>query len=340
MSDTPKHHILFVDDDADFLATLRDLCELLSEHSWKIFTATSANKALEVLDAERIDLVVVDVNMPVIDGIQFMGILQRRHPKLKRAVLTGVATPEKRAAALANGADLFIEKATSPDGYKSIFAMFGELLQWRPREGFEGVLRKVGLQDVIQMECLARNSSILEIYNQHVLGRIYIEDGNLVHAAAGDISGEKALYRLLSLPGGSFELAQFEPPQEKTLSGSWEMLLMEAARVRDEMAVNGKEVNGSEANSPAETKTSSRIEETVVCTRAGEMLFDAAPENVQARIGWLRSVEDQSYNLGRVFALGEFDRLETDLAEGRAISLVRGGKLVFVRVTTTLGAGK
>ena len=84
----------------------------------------------------------------------------------------------------------------------------------------------------------------------------------------------------------------------------------------------------------------SRIEETVVCTRAGDMLFDAAPENVQARIGWLRSVEDQSYNLGRVFALGEFDRLETDLAEGRAISLVRGGKLVFVRVTTTLGAGK
>jgi hypothetical protein len=269
-----------------------------------------------------------------------MGILQRRHPKLKRAVLTGLATPEKRAAALANGADLFIEKATSPDGYKSIFAMFGELLQWQPREGFQGVLRKVGLNDVIQMECLARNSSILEIYNQHVLGRIFIEDGNLVHAMAGDITGEQALYKLLSLPGGSFELAQFEPPEKKTLSGSWEMLLMEAARVRDEMAVNGKEVNGSEHAAPAETKTSSRIEETVVCTRAGDMLFDAAPEDLPARIGWLQSVEQQAAKLAQVFALGEFDRLETELAGGRAISLVRGGKLVFVRVTTTLGAGK
>lgn len=342
MSDAPKHHILFVDDDADFLVTLRDLYELLSEHSWQIFTATSANKALEVLDAERIDLVVVDVNMPIIDGIQFMGILQRRHPKLKRAVLSGLATAEKRAAALANGADLFIEKATSPDGYKSIFAMFGELLQWQPREGFQGVLRKVGLNDVIQMECLARNSSILEIYNQHVLGRIYIEDGNLVHAAAGDIKGEQALYKLLALPGGSFELAQFEPPQEKTLSGSWEMLLMEAARVRDEMAVNGKEVNGSEhpGAAPAESKTSSRIEETLVCTRAGDMLFDATPEDVPARIGWMQSVEQQAGKLAHVFALGEFDRLESELAGGRAISLVRGGKLIFVRVTTTLGAGK
>ena len=79
MSEAIKHNILFVDDDSDFLATLRDLYEMMSEHSWQIFTATSANKALEALDAERIDLVVVDVNMPVIDGIQFMGILQRRH---------------------------------------------------------------------------------------------------------------------------------------------------------------------------------------------------------------------------------------------------------------------
>jgi CheY-like chemotaxis protein len=342
MSEAIKHNILFVDDDSDFLATLRDLYEMMSEHSWQIFTATSANKALEALDAERIDLVVVDVNMPVIDGIQFMGILQRRHPKLKRAVLTGLASPEKRAAALANGADLFIEKATSPDGYKSIFAMFGELLQWRPREGFEGVLRKVGLNDVIQMECLARNSSILEIYNQHVLGRIYIEDGNLVHAVGGELTGEKALYKLLSLPGGSFELAQFEPPEEKTLTGSWEMLLMEAARVRDEMAVNGSEVNGSEAPAAAavESKTSSRLEETLVCTRTGDMLFDATPDDVPARITWLQSVEQRAGQLGQVFALGEFDRLETELAEGRAISLVRGGKLVFVRVTTTLSSNK
>ena len=339
MSEVLKHNILFVDDDTDFLDTLRDLYEILSEHSWQIHTATSANQALEVLDKQRVDLVVVDVNMPVIDGIQFMGILQRRHPKLKRAVLTGLATPEKRAASLANGADLFIEKATSPEGYRSIFAMFGELLQWTPREGFQGVLRKVGLQDVIQMECLASNSSILEIYNEHVLGRIYIEDGQLVHAVAGDMTGERALQRLLSLPGGSFELAQFEAPAEKTLEGSWEMLLMEAARVRDENAANAKEENGADLQAPAATsqKTSSHLEETLVCTRAGDALFDAVLDDVPTRVTWLQSVEQNATKMGQLLALGNFDRLETQLAEGRALSLVRGGKLVFVRVTTAMG---
>jgi CheY-like chemotaxis protein len=339
MMNNGHHHVLFVDDDADFLLTLRDLYEMMSEHSWQIHSATSANQALEVLDAQRIDLVVVDVNMPVIDGIQFIGILQRRHPKLKRAVLTGLATPERRAASLANGADLFIEKAPTPEGYKSIFAMLGELLQWTPREGFQGVLRKVGLQDVIQMECLACNSSILEIYNENTLGRIFIEDGKLVHATAGELTGESALQKLLCLPGGSFELAPFEHPSEKTLSGPWEMLLMEAARMRDEIAARGAEENSADAPSSAanERKTSSRLEATLICTRAGDTLFDATIDDAASHVTWLQSVEKQSTQLSSLLALGNFDRLDTQLAEGRAISLSRGGKLVFVRVSTALG---
>ena len=96
------------------------------------------------------------------------------------------------------------------------------------------MLRRVGLQDVIQMECLGRNSSVLEVYNEHVLGRIYIENGNIIHAAGGDLTGERALQQLLALPGGSFELVPFELPPQNTISGPWEFLLMEAARVRDE----------------------------------------------------------------------------------------------------------
>ncbi|MGH7978036.1 MAG: response regulator, partial [Limisphaerales bacterium] len=315
MTNGAQHQILFVDDDADFLLTLRDLYEMMSEHSWQIHSATSANQALELLDSQKIDLVVVDVNMPVIDGIQLIGILQRRHPKLKRAVLTGLATPEKRAASLANGADLFIEKATSPEGYKSVFAMLGELLQWAPREGFQGLLRKVGLQDVIQMECLARNSSILEVYNQSVLGRIYIEEGQLVHAVAGDITGEQALYKLLSLPGGSFELAQFEAPPEKSLAGQWEMLLMEAARVKDENAALGKSDEAA-ADLPTASKTSSRLEGSLVCTRAGETLFDAVGEDCAAHVVWLKQTEQQALQFCQSLPLGGFDRMEIELTDG------------------------
>ena len=185
------------------------------------------------------------------------------------------------------------------------------------------------------MECLARNASILEVYNQNVLGRIYIEDGQLIHAVAGEIKGEQALYKLLSLPGGSFELAQFEAPPEKTLAGQWEMLLMEAARVKDEFAAENK--NGDSNADSSAPKTSSRLEGTLVCNRTGETLFDAVGEDSTPHVNWLRSMEQQALRLCDTLPLGGFDRLETEITDGRVLALSRNNKLIFVRVTTTLG---
>ncbi len=225
-----------MDDETSFLDTVRALFTAWSKNGWRIESATSADQALEILKTRKFDLIVVDVNMPVLDGIQFLRILNRRYPDLKKAAITGHTSEEKRSACLANGAELFIEKPRSADGLKSIFTMLDELITWRPQSGFRGMLRQVGLQDVIQMECLGRNSSILEVQDRQMTGRIYIEDGRIVHADAGEIKGEPAFQKLLSLAGGSFQLQHFEPPTERTIEGQWEFLLMEAARVRDETA--------------------------------------------------------------------------------------------------------
>ena len=75
-----------------------------------------------------------------------------------------------------------------------------------------------------------RQKRVIEICNDHVLGRIYIEDGHIIHAAGGELTGERALQRLLSLPGSSFELIPFETPPERTMTAPWEMLIAEATR--------------------------------------------------------------------------------------------------------------
>jgi len=235
-TDLKQHQILFVDDEDVFLETIRDLFAILSQNTWRIHCAASADQALEILKANKIELVILDIVMPVLDGAQFLRILQRRYPDLKKAVLTGNATTEHRSTCLANGADLFIEKPRSPEGLKSIFVMLNELITWTPSEGFQGVLRRVGLQDVLQMECLGRDSSILEIHNDQLRGRIYIENGDIIHAMVGEGTGEPALQKLLGMAGGSFELLPFEAPPQRTIEGQWESLLMEAARVRDEAA--------------------------------------------------------------------------------------------------------
>ena len=328
-------HVLFLDDDQDFLRLVQDAIAPLGAGSWQIICVTSPDAALEALKRQKIDLVVVDYNLRVLDGVQVLKLLGERYPDLKKVSLTSFASEENRSACLAAGAQLFIEKPRSKDGFKSIYAMLDDLMNWVPQQGFQGMLRRVGLQDVIQMECLVRNSSILEVYNERVLGRIYIENGNIIHAAGGDLTGEQALNHLLALPRGSFELAPFEMPPENTINGPWEFLLMEAARLRDEMAA--QEPLPGEPKVDAETLTVSheikvRVAETLVCSGAGKELCNVDCPDAPGRVVLLQSVSRQSGQMKSALDMGEFDRVEWQLADGRAIAQTRSDRMIFVRV--------
>jgi len=335
---TPQHQVLLLDDDRELLEALRDMFGAMSGGAWTIHTANSPDTAAEILKDGKINLLVVDVNMPVVDGIQFTGMMRRRYPALKIAVMTSEVTDEKRAAALEAGAGLFIEKVHSPEGMKAVFTMLGEMLQWAPREGFQGMLRSVSLQDVIQMECAGRNSSVIEICNEHILGRIYIEEGQLIHAAGGELLGERALQKLLSLPGGSFELVPFEPPQQRTMNAPWEILLAEA--LRKPAAHEPKLGPEVDAATLAPLKAAAQsVAETLICTGSGEPLYDDRCEQPQARMQWLQAVMQAADSLNRICPLGQFDRIELQFPASRAVGQAREDRLVYVRVAETPKGG-
>lgn len=245
-----KHQVLFVDDSLAFLETFTELCSTLSSQTWEIHTAASADRALATLQQQPMDLVVLDIGMPMVDGLQLLGIIGRRHAGVKIAVMTGKATEANRATCLSGGAELFIEKPVTPEGVKMVFNILNDLVSWTHREGFSGTLRQVHLQELIQMECIGRHSSVLEVRNQQLLGQIYIEAGAVTHAVVGTLTGEPAFNRLLSLAGGEFQLKPFQAPPQRTLHGNWESLLLEAARCFDEETVV---LHRPPATAPAET---------------------------------------------------------------------------------------
>ena len=233
-ADAAKHfHVLFVDDSMAFLELFGAVCAEYSRRAWQIYTATAADQALVTLQDRPVDLVVLDIGMPMLDGLQLLTIIRRRYPGIKVAVMTGNASDARRADALANGAELFLEKPVTAEGMKSVFNVLHDLVSW-DGEGFTGSVRKVDLQDVIQMECNGRHSSVLEIRSPEMRGQIYIEAGAITHAAAGDAVGEKAFFRLLAMRGGDFQVKPFKAPAQRTIQQSWEFLVMEAARLSDE----------------------------------------------------------------------------------------------------------
>lgn len=331
-----QHRILFVDDEQAFLDSISSLFVDWSKQTWKVLVSTSSDQALELLKEHPVELVVIDINMPVLDGVQFLRILNRRFPDLKKAVLTGHATEAKRTECMASGCELFIEKPRSADGFRAIYAMLDELVTWAPREGFQGMLRRVGLQDVIQMECLGRNSSVLEIHNQHLRGRVYIEEGSIIHAGVEDLTGEAALHKLLSLNGGSFQLLPFEAPLQKSITGQWEFLLMEAARVRDEMSQQAA-APGNETDKVldgVEPTPAVRVVETLICSGLGEPLHNWQCPEADARAQFLKILASLSERFAQELPLNKFDRVEVQNAAGRCIAQVHADRMVFVRMAT------
>jgi CheY-like chemotaxis protein len=226
--------VLLVDDSKAFLEVTSELFRNMGGRGWDVQTAAAADDALAILQQREIDLVVLDVVMPMLDGVQLLKLIHHRHPAIKKVILTGNLNESTRADCLANGAELFLEKPAAPDGYRFIFNVLDDLIVWTEREGFTGTLRHVSLTDVIQIECLGGRSCILEVNAPGVRGEIYIKAGTIVHATAGTLSGDPAFHRLLALVGGDFHLQNYRDPKERTVRGTWEYLLIEAARLRDE----------------------------------------------------------------------------------------------------------
>jgi len=268
----PKYQVLFVDDSMAFLESFPKLCHELSAGQWQIHTAATADCALSILHEHSINLAVLDIGMPMLDGIQLLGIIHRRYPHMKIAILTALASDSNRATCMANGAEVLLEKPVSNADIRLAFRMLDDVLQWTQRKGFSGALQHISLPDVIQLECLNRNSLILEVRNSQAHGQIFIEAGEITHAAVGSNTGEPAFRRLLQLTGGEFQVKPFKEPLQRTIEGRWEFLLMDAARASDEQtSLANKQAETPKPPPPPETRGHALPDEiVVVATYDGE----------------------------------------------------------------------
>lgn len=227
--------VLFVDDDESFLDLISQVFSGFSEGAWQIHLATSAAQSLDILRRQPVDLAVLDLRMPGVDGLQLLGTLNREFPGLQKVFLTGIADEYSRITGLEGGAALFLEKPASLAGMESIFATLNELARWQQKQGERGVMRGAGLQDIIRMECLSGNSRLIEITAGLIEGRIYIKDGAIIHAATEGYLGRPAFTRLVNLPDAEFRLKEFDEPSQRSIEQRWELLILEAARPEERM---------------------------------------------------------------------------------------------------------
>ncbi len=233
MASSPR--ILLLDDDAAFLELYQ---EMLSKHLScmpEVRTTTSAPRALSMLEAEPYNLLIVDLNMPKMDGLQILTIARRKYPHLRLVVLTGVRDEQFRTRAYAMGVDQFWIKPESDQEIGLFMESVESLLSREAQGGFRGVQSK-SLVDIIQLECMSQNSCVLKISNGLIDGKIWIQSGEVTDAEAADLTAEPAFQRILGWKTGSFEILPADPDRPRTITTSYQGLLLNTAQALDEAA--------------------------------------------------------------------------------------------------------
>jgi hypothetical protein len=123
---------------------------------------------------------------------------------------------------------------------------------------FQGSLRELPLPDVIQLVAVSGKTGVFTLKNGAEQGRIFLRKGQIVHATAGSLAGEQAVYELARWAQGDFAFSPGTETDVDTIEKSNTNLLMEAARQIDEWKILSKKI-GSTRMVPVFAPHASRV---------------------------------------------------------------------------------
>jgi CheY-like chemotaxis protein len=309
-----RHKVLVVDDEPAVLELYRDLLSQLPSKP-EIFVTASGARALAMLKAEPFRLLVCDLKMPKMDGLQVLSIVRRSFPELRTVVLTGVQDEEFRSRAYALGVDLFWFKPDTQQNMQMFLECVESLLGRDNDTGFRGVQSK-SLLDLIQMECLSQSSTMLRVTRGSQVGRIWIQSGELIDAEMEDVTGEAAFRKILEWKSGTFENLPPEPGRPRTITKPVNALLLESAQAMDEDASPQESAKEDAKRQGARYlgKLSSAGADFLVCLPSTGKPEGWGTEATEELAGWLRVAGDAGHRISHALNAGPLQS-----AEGRGV---------------------
>ena len=126
---TRKPHILVVDDEE---TARKNLSHILTRENYEVSVAKNGAEALRVLDARECDVVITDLRMASVDGMELLENAGLRHPEAGLIVVTGYASIPSAIEAVKKGATHYIEKPFKLD---EVRAAVRQSLERRTRSG-------------------------------------------------------------------------------------------------------------------------------------------------------------------------------------------------------------
>jgi CheY-like chemotaxis protein len=316
-----KQRILIVDDEPDILEIYQEILTRLPNQP-DIITTDSGAQAIALVESQAFNLLLLDLRMPQMDGFQVLAIVRRKHPSLRVVVMTGSDDEQFRARAYGMGIDMYLEKPKTGKEIINFVDAVESLLERADEGGFRGVQSKT-LIDLIQLECLTQSSAILKITTATNDGRIWVQRGDIIDAATGDVMGREALLEMLRWKSGNFEILPHDIPRPRTIFTSYESLLMETAQLLDESTAQPDHVD-TEATGLAEFARHKGVQFAVAVETADAKHFDQwGSENPDQISAFIHATAADLHELSDVLEAGQLEEVEA-LGPQRHLAILVG----------------
>ena len=167
--------ILIVDDEKNIRLTLSQALEPLH---LSVQTAVNGEEALRKLPQENFDLVLLDLKMPGMDGIEVLQQIRARRPKVRVIIITAYGTIESAVEAMKFGAVDFIQKPFSPAEIRSLVTQ---------------VLEREALDESTAVDY----QTLIELCKRHITDHRFDEAGTAARKAIAADPGKPEAYNIL-----------------------------------------------------------------------------------------------------------------------------------------------
>lgn len=243
--------VLIADSDAARGDLVRGAC---ATRGFRVRSAHSGPEALELSISELPAVLIAGGELDTIRPAKLVEIL-RTNPRTRRihCMLLGVAPDELRAewGVVTLPADANPEEV-GEQALQWVNELDRDAGDTDVREEIEGSLAQIPLADLLQLFHLNRRTGSFEMVRRgndgrSDRGRVLFRDGDIVHATAGSVEGEKALFRLLTWSEGSFGFRPTRVTSEPRITATTRGLLLEGMRQSDEWAQHRRDLPAFDA---------------------------------------------------------------------------------------------
>lgn len=195
-------HVLIAEDDRILLARLSKAFE---GHKDRITVLTAANgqEAIYHLAEQPISLLITDIQMPEVDGLELLAYVSSHHPVVRCFVMTAHDSEELQQQ-LPQDLLRFYRKPLDPH------ELADAVVEAMGRDIPQGVVTGISVPSFLFMISLEKKSCLLEVFGEEgKRGLLFFEDGEPYDASFQGIHGVEAIIEILNLPSATFHFRNF-----------------------------------------------------------------------------------------------------------------------------------